>query len=70
VDCKFHPKQWVCHSSDECSKNPSNSDSAPKGAPKTSNNSRRLKAAKLAAAILEDDDGDSADESQGEEGGF
>jgi hypothetical protein len=57
VDRKFHPKQWVCHTSEECSKNPANAD----GNEPTSNK-KRLKAAKLSAAILEEEDGDDSAE--------
>jgi hypothetical protein len=28
VNCPYHPNQWVCHSSQECSKNPKGSDAA------------------------------------------
>jgi hypothetical protein len=59
VACKYHPKQWVCHSSEECSKNPDNTENDP-----PSSNKKRLKAAKLAAAILEENDDE---EESGEE---
>jgi hypothetical protein len=29
INCKFHLKQWVCHTSAECSKNPANVEEAP-----------------------------------------
>jgi hypothetical protein len=53
VSCQYHPNQWVCHSPQECSKNPANSDAAPLGCGASSTpNSLRLKAAKLAVAVL------------------
>jgi hypothetical protein len=64
IDCKYHPKRWVCHSSADCSKNPANIASASASTPTDDGpapekkTSKRLKAAKLAAAILEDDDDD------------
>ena len=57
LECKFHPDRWVCHTSEECSKNP-DATTANKSSPEK----RRLKAAKLAAALLEEDN-DSGDES-------
>ena len=61
LGCKFHVDRWVCHTSEECSKNP---DKASKDSAKgsSSEGGHRLKAAKLAAALLEDDD-DSGSES-------
>jgi hypothetical protein len=29
VTCQYHPNQWVCHSSEDCSKNPSNATRLP-----------------------------------------
>jgi hypothetical protein len=67
VGCEYHPKQWVCHSTAECSKNPANADSKGPSDGPDKPNKRRLKAAQLAAAVLEDDGGgDSAEDSQGE----
>jgi hypothetical protein len=66
VNCQYHPNQWVCHSEQECSKNPgTGADTAPHNA-NANSNSRRLKAAKLAAAILAEEDA-SGDESQGDD---
>ena len=45
--CEHHPKQWVCHTSAECSKNPANN-----GVPKDANSKQRLKKARIAAAAL------------------
>ena len=45
--CEHHPKQWVCHTSAECSKNPANN-----GVPKDANSKQRLKKAHIAAAAL------------------
>jgi hypothetical protein len=69
VNCPFHPNQWVCHSGSECNKNPSNAGAPPAGRTEPSPNpsSRRLKAAKLAAAILAEDGTDSGTESQGDD---
>ncbi len=75
IGCKFHEKRWVCHTTEECSKNPANAsaasaaaasaasaDSAAEAAVKKP--SRRLKAAQLAAALLEEDEED-GEESEG-----
>jgi hypothetical protein len=55
VDCKYHPKQWVCHTTTECSKNPASIGASPPGVAADSSSKgpdkRQLKAAKLAAAI-------------------
>jgi hypothetical protein len=70
VICPFHPKQWVCHSAKECSKNPATNADA--GSSETdSSTAKRLKAAKLAAAaltaaLLATDD-ESGNDSQGED---
>ena len=56
VNCKFHPKQWVCHSSSECFKNPNLDDSAPASASSATSDDGtaiRLQASQLAAAMLE-----------------
>jgi hypothetical protein len=66
VNCPHHPNQWVCHSSNECSKNPANAGGSPASAPGSTPSSRKLKAAKLAAAIMEDE-AESGDESQGDD---
>jgi hypothetical protein len=68
VACKFHPDRWVCHTSEQCSKNPSNAGSASSSTPDTDQgvkkaSARRLKAAKLAAALLEEgDEGEESDD--------
>jgi hypothetical protein len=62
VNCPNHPNQWVCHTAKECSKNPVNANPAPLGNSSSNPSSRRLKAAKLAAAILEEAE-ESGDES-------
>jgi hypothetical protein len=65
--CKYHPNQWVCHTAQECSKNPANTDES-HGNDGPSSNKKRLKAAKLAVAILEEDDGeDLAEQSEGDD---
>ena len=66
--CKFHPNRWVCHTTEDCTKNPANIESAATSSESTETvakkpGSRRLKAAKLAAALLEEDDEESDDES-------
>jgi hypothetical protein len=59
VNCEYHAKQWVCHSSAECNSNPANKDKTP------ASNSRRLKAAKIAAAALAEDEDEDSDEGVG-----
>jgi hypothetical protein len=68
VNCPYHPNQWVCHSAKECSKNPEAATDAatPDTAASSVPSARRLKAAKLAAAVLAAE-GDSGDESQGDD---
>jgi hypothetical protein len=69
IGCKFHENRWVCHTTEECSKNPANADAASAAAasaasaadaPTTTAKkpSKRLKAAQLAAALLEEDEED------------
>jgi hypothetical protein len=29
IDRKYHPKQWMCHTESECSKNPANAGQSP-----------------------------------------
>jgi hypothetical protein len=53
VGCKYHPNQWVCHETAECSKNPANQRDGASDA-----EAARLEGAKLAAAAIEDDDPD------------
>ena len=66
IGCKFHEKRWVCHTTEECSKNPANTSAASAAAASAASAdsaaeapvkkpSRRLKAAQLAAAFLEED---------------
>jgi hypothetical protein len=50
LECEHHPKQWVCHTSDECSRNPKNN-----GVPRYSGDSamnakKQLKTARITAA--------------------
>jgi hypothetical protein len=67
VNCPYHPNQWVCHSSQECSKNPKDSDAAtPSGDAGLTMKAQKLEAAKLAAALLAEGD-DSGEESQGDD---
>jgi hypothetical protein len=56
IACKYHPKQWVCHSESECSKNPTNAGKSPAA-------DRHLPKAKINQA-LSDEEEDSAEESQ------
>ena len=72
VGCKFHEKKWVCHTTEQCSKNPANAAAASAAsvspAPATSTAkkpSRRLRQAQLAAALLEEEEEDDDDESLG-----
>ena len=56
VNCPHHPNQWVCHAPEDCTKNPSNAAAAtppPTADPASNTQSRRLTAARLAAALLE-----------------
>jgi hypothetical protein len=59
LECEHHPKQWVCHTTAECSKNPTNN-----GVPKDENSNQRLKKARIAAAALlaEEDEDEESDE--------
>jgi hypothetical protein len=63
VNCLHHPKQWVCHTTAECSKNPLNT-----GAPHKPGNEqdRKLQGAKIAAS-LSDNSGLTEEESDGED---
>jgi hypothetical protein len=59
VNCQYHPNQWVCHETADCSKNPANAGAAPPatGTPPVASgtsSSRRLRQAQLAAALLEE----------------
>ena len=59
VDCPHHPDQWVCHTVGDCSKNPKNAGKpADKASRPSSSGAKRLKAAKIAAALLAEDDDD------------
>ena len=53
LECEHHPKQWVCHTTAECSKNPAND-----GVPKDANSKQRLKKARIAAAALLSEEGE------------
>jgi hypothetical protein len=56
VNCPWHPDQRVCHSIDECTKNPKNAGGGP-AAPSGASASCRLQKAQLAAALLEESKG-------------
>jgi hypothetical protein len=58
INCKYHPNQWVCNPTEECSKNPANAGMPPPGVPDSNftTTNRRLKAAKIAAALLSNED--------------
>jgi hypothetical protein len=66
VNCPFHKDKWVCHTVDECSKNPKNASTGgppTAGARPAGSRSRRLQAAQLAAALLEEsEEGDEEDD--------
>jgi hypothetical protein len=51
--CEHHPKQWVCHTTAECSKNPANN-----GVPKDADSKQSLKKARIAAAALLAEEGE------------
>ncbi len=57
--CEHHPNQWVCHTTEECSKYPANN-----GVPKTYDGKERLKMARIAAAaqLAEDEEAAESDE--------
>jgi hypothetical protein len=68
IGCKYHPGRWVCHTSEECSKNPdkkATASSASTAPAKDSNKkgSRQLKKAQLAAALLEQEEDSEEDDS-------
>jgi hypothetical protein len=70
VNCPYHKDQWVCHTNDECSKNPANATGGtarpPSGERPADPGARRLQRAQLAAALLaegeESDEGEEADD--------
>jgi hypothetical protein len=66
VDCKYHPNQWVCHSTAECSKNPANEGMSPPAKPESSSPNCRLKGAQLAASVT-DASGLTEEESDGDD---
>jgi hypothetical protein len=55
INCVHHPNQWVCHSSAECHKASPSGTSNPTPTP-TASKAQRLKAAKLAAAAINDEE--------------
>jgi hypothetical protein len=59
INCKYHPKQWVCHSESSCSKNPSNIGLPPP----VDENGRKLGAAWISTALSDPTD-DPTEESQ------
>ncbi len=58
VNCPYHPNQWVCHSAQECSKNPTGNTKAatPETDGSPTSKTSRLRAARLAAIEAETDD--------------
>jgi hypothetical protein len=50
LECEHHPKQWVCHTSDECSKNPKNNGVWRYSGDLAVNAKKQLKATRIAAA--------------------
>jgi hypothetical protein len=56
--CEIHPKQWVCHTSDECSKNPKNNGVPCCSGDSAVNAKKQLKAARIAAAAAVTEQGD------------
>jgi hypothetical protein len=70
VNCPYHPNQWVCHSAQECSKNPTGNAEAPAKDAEASPtaNARRLRTARFAAAAAAlETEINSGDESQGDD---
>ncbi len=68
LECEHHPKQWVCHTSDECSKNPKNNGVPNYSSDSADNVKKRLKAARIAAAAVLAEQGD--DMSDGDPDGY
>jgi hypothetical protein len=67
VNCPHHPNQWVCHTPQECSKNPQNDGATPPTTTSTgAGNPKKLKAARLAAAVLTEEN-ESDYDSQGDD---
>jgi hypothetical protein len=65
VNCLYHPNQWICHSAQECRKNPKGVGAAtPSGDAGSTTKAQKFEAVKLAAALLAEGD-DSGEESQG-----
>jgi hypothetical protein len=62
INCKFHPKQWVCHSESSCSKNPSNLGLPPP----VDKHGHKLGAARI-NSTLTDPTNDSTEDSQEED---
>jgi hypothetical protein len=56
LTCEHHPNQWVCHTSEQCSKNPKNN-----GVPKYTDENSKLQAARLAATALAAEEGQEDD---------
>jgi hypothetical protein len=56
LTCEHHPNQWVCHTSEQCSKNPKNN-----GVPKYPDENSKLQAARLAATALAAEEGQEDD---------
>jgi hypothetical protein len=68
LECEHHPKQWVCHTSDECSKNPKNNGVPRHYGDSAVNAKKQLKAACIAAAAPVTEQGD--DMSDGDPDGY
>ncbi len=68
LTCEHHPNQWVCHTSEECSKNPKNNGVPQYSKDNADNAKKRLKAARIAAAALLAEAGD--DDSAGDPDGY
>jgi len=66
LECPHHPGQWVCHTADECSKNPANADrQRHQSWPTKESGKQRLKEARIAAAATIDHDDVDSDEDPG-----
>jgi hypothetical protein len=68
LECEHHHKQWVCHTSEECSKNPKNNGVPRYSGDSATNAKKQLKAAGIVAAGAVTEQGD--DMSDGDPDGY
>ena len=63
--CIYHPLQWVCHTTAECSKNPANAGAPQPPVDSVSGAKKRLKLARIAAAArLAEAEGEASDQEE------